>query len=302
MHRFLLSLCALLLLTQPAYAQDRDRARERENRDRIERLERQVRQVQRRVYPDGPPADTAGFYDEPVATRQSVDIMTGRIEALERQVTTLVRQSEEAQFRLGQMEADVARLRATVEELRSAPPPPAPTPMVETPAAPDDALSGGADAGAVAAAPPPAAARPVAVIPITDPVRLADGEEAYNVGFRLWDAGDFDGAIRQLDAMIAQYPGHPKLSWARNLKGRALLDANRPREAAEVLLANYRGDETGERAADSLYFLGQALMRLNQPSQACRVYDELEDVYGGAMRSFLAERLPAARAAARCDG
>ena len=101
--------------------------------------------------------------------------------------------------------------------------------------------------------------------------------------------------------MVEQYPGHPNVSWANNLKGRALLDANRPRDAAEVLLANYRGDPEGARAADSLYFLGQALMRLDQPGQACRAYDELEEVYGGNMRSFITERLPAARSAARCS-
>ncbi|MCJ8190793.1 tetratricopeptide repeat protein [Sphingomicrobium aestuariivivum] len=303
MHRLLLSLCALLLVSQPAYAQDSDRARERENRDRIERLERQVRQMQRRVYPDGQPANTAGFYDEPVATRQSVDIMTGRVEALERQMTTLVRQSEESQYRLGQMEAEVARMRAAIEDLRSAPPP-APVvqqPVVETPVEPDDALSGDdADDDSTAAATP--AQRPVAVIPITDPARLADGEEAYNEGYRLWNAGDNAGAIRQLTAMVEQYPGHPKASWARNLKGRAQLDANRPRDAAETLLDNYRTDPSGERAADSLYFLGQALMRLDQPGQACRAYDELAEVYGGSMRGYIAERLPAAMAAARCDG
>ncbi|WP_265587075.1 tetratricopeptide repeat protein [Sphingomicrobium arenosum] len=302
MQRFFLSLLAVLLIAQPAYAQDSDRARERENRDRIERLERQVRQVQKRVYPDGRPADTAGYYDEPVATRQSVDIMTGRVEALERQMTTLVRQSEEAQYRLGQMEAEIARLRATVEELRAAPPPAAPQPVVETRVAPDDGLTDEGDDEMDAPATRVAETRPVAVIPITDPARLADGEEAYNVGFRLWDAGDNNGAIRQLDAMIEQYPGHPKVSWARNLKGRALLDANRLREAAEVLLDNYRSDSEGERAADSLYFLGQALMRLDQPGQACRVYDELETVYGNGMRAYIAERLPAAMAAARCDG
>lgn len=301
MFRLLLSLCALLLVIQPAHAQD-DRSRERENRDRIERLERQVRQMQKRVYPDGQPASTAGYYDEPVATRQSVDILTGRIEALERQITTLVRQSEEAQYRLGQMEAEMARQRAEVQEIRTAPPPAAPAPIVETAVEPDEGMSnedeedGDLDAGTAATTP---SAPPVAAM--TDPARLADGEEAYNEGYRLWNAGDNAGAVRQLDAMVAQYPGHPKVSWARNLKGRALLDANRPREAAEALLSNYRDDPAGERAADSLYFLGQALMRLDQAGQACRAYDELAEVYAGSMRAYLSERLPAARAAARCE-
>ena len=295
MTRFLLSLLAILLVANPAYAQESDRSRERENRDRINRLERQVRQMQDRVYPDGAPASTAGYADEPVATRSSVDILTGRVQAMESQITTLIRQSEEAGYRIGQMEAEIARLRGELEAARAAPP--APATVVE----PDDNTMMDEDPVETASndarptpPPPPAANR-------NDPNWLAEGEEAYNIGFRSWDARNFDAAIRELDAMVAAYPGHPKVSWARNLKGRAQLDASRPREAAETLLANYRADPQGERAADSLYFLGQALMRLDQPGQACRVYDELEDVYAGSMREFITTRLPAARSAARCS-
>ncbi|MDB5668140.1 MAG: hypothetical protein JWL74_1090, partial [Alphaproteobacteria bacterium] len=40
--------------------------------------------------------------------------------------------------------------------------------------------------------------------------------------------------------------------------------------------------------------------RLNRRSEACPVYDELEQTYPN-MRSFLRERLPAARRTARCS-
>ena len=39
----------------------------------------------------------------------------------------------------------------------------------------------------------------------------------------------------------------------------------------------------GERAPDSLYYLGQALMKLGQPAQACNAYAELDEVYGSKM-------------------
>ena len=300
MTRIFLSILALLLLIDPAFAQESDRSRERENRDRINRLERQVRQMQERVYPDGAPASTAGYADEPVATRSSVDILTGRLQSMESQLTTLVRQAEEAQYRIGQMEAEISRLRGEMQAMRDTPPPP-PQPIEDgpIPVEPDNGIGDGA--GPIPAEPNPPRVAAVDPANLADPQWLADGKEAYDAGFRLWDARDFTGAIRQLDAMVEQYPGHPNVSWANNLKGRALLDANRPRDAAEVLLANYRGDPEGARAADSLYFLGQALMRLDQPGQACRAYDELEEVYGGNMRSFITERLPAARSAARCS-
>jgi len=85
----------------------------------------------------------------------------------------------------------------------------------------------------------------------------------------------------------------------RNLQGRAYLDENKPATAARILLANYQENPRGERAADSLFYLGASLTRLNRRTEACRVYDELAQVYP-SMRDFIRTRLPEARAAARC--
>ena len=74
-------------------------------------------------------------------------------------------------------------------------------------------------------------------------------------------------------------PKHRRTSYANNLIGRSLLAKGDARGAAQVLLANYRGNPRGERAPDSLFYLGQALMQLGQPGQACKAYAELESVY-----------------------
>ena len=79
-----------------------------------------------------------------------------------------------------------------------------------------------------------------------------------------------------------------------------MLDKGQPRAAAEVLLANYRGNPKGERAADSLFYLGQSLIKLGQPSQACKAYAELEDVYGASLRAPLRKDLPSAKSSAKC--
>ena len=95
--------------------------------------------------------------------------------------------------------------------------------------------------------------------------------------------------------MAKAYPEHRRVSWAHNLAGRALLDKGQPRAAAEALLANYRRDPKGERAQDSLFYLGQALMKLGQPGQACKAYAELEDVYGTSLRAPLRAQLGGAK-------
>jgi TolA-binding protein len=101
--------------------------------------------------------------------------------------------------------------------------------------------------------------------------------------------------------MASSFPGHRRVSWANNLAGRAMLDKGDYRAAAEALLANYRADPQGERAPDSLYYLGQASFKLRQPQQACKAYAELENVYGQSLRSDLRRLLPAAKSEAKCS-
>jgi len=135
----------------------------------------------------------------------------------------------------------------------------------------------------------------------TAPAVAADpAEAAYDAGFRLWEAGRYDQAIAALQKMAKDYPSHRRVSWAHNLAGRAMLDKGQYRAAAEALLANYRRDPQGERAQDSLFYLGQSLMKLGQASQACKAYGELESVYAGKLRAPLKADLPAAKSAAKC--
>ena len=106
-------------------------------------------------------------------------------------------------------------------------------------------------------------------------------------GFRLWEAGQYDQAIAALKSFTAAYPKHRRVSYANNLIGRSLLDKGDARGAASALLANYRTNPSGERAPDSLLYLGQALMKLGQPGQACKAYGELDAVYGAKVRPDL---------------
>ena len=99
----------------------------------------------------------------------------------------------------------------------------------------------------------------------------------------------------------ATYPKHRRVSYANNLIGRALLDKGDARGAAEALLANYRSNPGGERAPDSLFYLGQALMKLGQPGQACKAYGELDAVYGAKIRPDLKKLEADAKAQAQCS-
>ena len=65
--RLTIAIAALLVGATPALAQREQATPEQ----RIERLEKQLRQVQRQIFPKGQPADTAGYSDEPAATQSS---------------------------------------------------------------------------------------------------------------------------------------------------------------------------------------------------------------------------------------
>jgi len=265
---------------------------------RLERLERQIQQIQRQVFPRGRPADTAGFSDEPAATQSSVVTLDQRLDALERQMADILRQTEENGNRMRALEGDIAKARtdqdqriATLEQrineaaVAATPVTPAvePTqkPSVARPETDAGPTSGSATGGETASA--------------SDP-----GEDAYTEGFHLWEAGRYDEASKSLRAFTSAYPRHRRISHAKNLIGRAQLDKGDARDAASTLLANYRSNPDGARAQDSLYYLGQALMKLGQPGQACKAYAELETVYGAKVRADLKKQIATAKSDAQC--
>ena len=299
--RLTVAIAALLVGVAPAQAQREQATPEQ----RIERLEKQLRQVQRQVFPKGQPADTAGFSDEPAATQSSFRTLDDRLNGLERQLADVLRQSEENGHRVTVAEAELARLRSDQEQRLAALERAAAAAAAQVPVA----MPGAVDSGPApvtqkpkpqaTTGPRPApvqAAEAAPVDPANDPAELA-----YDEGFQLWKAGKYDSAITRLRAFSSAYPKHRRASWANNLAGRALLDKGEPRAAAEALLSNYRSNPKGERAQDSLYYLGQALMQLNQPTQACKAYSELEVVYGPALRAELKRLLSAAKSDARCS-
>jgi TolA-binding protein len=267
----------------PATAQS-DRAAER----RLEKIEAELRAVQRKVFPGGRqatvepeigPAVSAGPAPG-IPAGSAVADMTARIDALEAQLARLTGQAEENGNKLRQLSESMNRLKTDTEARLAA---------AERPVAP------------VETAPQLAAEQVVAPkAAVLTSAGSADPEQAYLAGFKLWEQKRYADAQTALDAMAKQHPKHPKASWARNLAGRALLDDGKPAAAAKILFANYEADPKGERAADSLFYLGQALTRLRKNTEACQVYSELQDVFGAGLREAIRKDLPAARKAAGC--
>lgn len=294
-------IAALLLATTAAPLAAQDQAAVGQ---RVDRLEREMRAVQRKVFPGGNQQ-----YFEPEISQQApapadngvpagnpLSDLTNRISSLEQELARLTGQVEQNSFKIRQIEEQMNRFKGDAEFRLNT--------LEGNPTAPT-----GAPAAASASAPPPKpaadapAAAPVTALAASKREPTGDaGEDAYLAGYDLWAAKQYPAAEKQLRDVIAKYPNHKRASFARNLLGRSLLDGGQPAKAAQVFLENYKTLPRGERAPDSLYFLGQSLMALKpaKADQACEVYRELEDVYGTTIAAPLKERVTKAKTAAKC--
>jgi TolA-binding protein len=119
-------------------------------------------------------------------------------------------------------------------------------------------------------------------------------------GYRLWEAKRYAEAEKALKDAVAKHPKHRRASYAQNLLGRTYLDSGKPSLASIAFYDSYRKMPDGERAPQSLYYLGQALMVLKKPADACKVYDELSDVYASKIDARMKADIAKGRAAAKC--
>ena len=288
-------------LSAPAFAQS-------DGEVRIKKLEAEVRALQRKVFPgsDGkyfeaeiarPAATTTG---PAVAITGPVNDLMGRIDAVEGALARITAQSEENANRMGKLEA-----RLTALEGGNAAAVPAPTASVAKPTSITGALSANTAAmtspANSAAGARPSAGRIAAVAAIDRPVGGDKAEDDYLYGYRLWEAKFFPEAAQQLKATADKYPKGKRISYVRNLLGRSYLDDAKPGTAAQVFLQNYQADKAGDRAADSLLYLGVAMTRLKETQRACTALAEFADVYAVEAAGRLANQYGNAKSAVKCN-
>lgn len=279
---------------------------------RVDRLEREMRAVQRKVFPAGVPLEaeiSRAPATAPTGTGSSAPIadLTARVNALESQLASITGQVEQNSFKLKQLEDSFNKYKADTESRLLAPDVPATRPTL--PATP---ASDPAPVKPVPAKPAPVAEKPAAppvaseerkagVAAIERPKTGNDADDAYTYGYRLWDAKYYPEAQAQLKATVEKFGTSSVASKAQNLLGRAYLDDAKPALASVAFYENYQKRPRGERAPDSLAWLGEALIQLKKPADACNVYAELEQVYGASLSSALRGMMDRGRVKAKCS-
>ncbi len=293
---------------------------------RVDKLEKEMKAVQRKIFPNGAPIDPelgpiSGTVNG-VPSAGPVADLTNRVDALENQLKTLTGQIEQNTNRISKLEAAVKAMKAADEpspmgtnvpdpEL-PAPKPPAPKPMAAAPLpAPKPTVTHASTRPTLSA--PSAPSTKPAVATKIDPKRKAavaaveipdtgDAvEDAYTYGFRLWTAKLYPEAQVKLKEFAAKNAKHRRASYAQNLLGRAYLDEGKPALASVAFYENYTKNPKGERASESLYYLGVALTKLNKLPDACKVYDEFGDVYGAKAGMDLKAKVAQGRTNAKCS-
>lgn len=266
---------------------------------RLKKVEAEVRALQRKVFPGGdgkyfspeitgPAAAPTPAPGQPASTPLT-DVLS-RLDAVEGQLQHLTGQVEQNTNRINQLEAKLAAQA------------PAPAPMPVDPAGPQpsasqsnlSAMSGGSlQPAAVKPAAKPAELKPaVETKPVGPSNARLDGVKAvikpqtadaaddeYSYGFRLWEAKYYPEAEQQLKLYLEKYPKHARVSWGRNLLGRAYLDDGKPLEAAKWFVQNYQADKRGDRAPDSLLYLGISMKQMKDTKRACIALAEFSETY-----------------------
>ncbi|MEO1220266.1 MAG: hypothetical protein AAFY42_02790 [Pseudomonadota bacterium] len=288
----------------PAVAQDDTEAR-------LRRAEAEIRALQRSVFPGGDgrffePSISSNNNQQPAqnTARPSTSAVTdilARLDAMELQLQRLTALTEENNNALSSLDTRVVALE-TAGAARTVP---ADDGGIGAATESNlEAMTGGSASGggageeqaaseAETTAPPttgPSAERVAGVQAITKPQTDDAGDDEYSYGFRLWNAGYFPEARQQLASFVEQYPSHPRVTYGRNLLGRAFLDDDMPEEAARWFLRNYQADRTARRAPDSLLFLAESMIAMEDTRRACIALAEFGETYPAVATGRLADQ------------
>ncbi len=283
---------ALLATSTPALPQDAN------DEARLRRLEAEVRALQRKVFPGGD-----GRYFEPqisaqpttptapsTSTTAVTDILT-RLDALERQLQQQTAVNEENTNAIRLLSERVNTLEGTrAAAVVTTPVPSTTSPSTSSPGASTSAGQAG-----------PTQERLARVQAIAKPQTGDAADDEYSYGFRLWEAKLYPEAQQQLTMFVEKNPGHWRTTYGRNLLGRAYLDDGKAKEAAPWFLKNYQEDKTGARAGDSLLYLAQSMIALDDTRRACIALAEFSETYPALASGRLQSQYDANRRKVKCN-
>lgn len=288
MHKFCSGLAAILLAALPftgsALAQDRSTS------DRLDRLERDLNQVQRQLYRNEVP--TSGPAGVPATGDGSTALNIGiRMDQLEEQMRTLTGHVEEVQNGISelknrldkQQQDDEQRFGALEHPDGGAAPAgkPADTPRGGKPVSPGGAgnpdlpPSTGGFLGAPGQGGAPAAS-PTAGKAVAATLPNGSATDQYNYAFGLLRSQDYPAAESAFSQFVQKHPQDELAGNAQYWLGETFFVRNDYNSAAAAFAKGYQAYPKSPKAQDNLLKLGVSLGNVGKKQEACFAFAKLE--------------------------
>lgn len=294
--------------------------------DRMGRLEREMQNIERKVYTNDMPMATSGGKRETQIAQAGNFAVEDRMNGLERQVTSLTGQVEDLDIKIRQLTARLDKLTTDLEfrisQLESgqggaarppvagvAPPPSqpqSPPPQVGRPSVGQPVQLPSTAPLTQPQQPPPQAGvlrPPQQGQPYTPSTPAPAGgtvEQQYEAAQQMLRAGQYANAEQILRDLVARNPRHQLAASAQYWLGETYYVRQDYQNAAVAFADGYKNYPKGNKAPDTLLKLGMSLSAQKKDQDACAVYDRLNKEYPTAPE-IVRRRATEERRKSRCS-
>lgn len=285
-------LSAAFPAVEPALAQEHDLS---PLLDRLDRMEREMNQLQRQVYRGGGGAPVGVASGD--GTVVSAEL---RMDQLETNMRTLTGRIEETSFGIEQLKTRFEKFTSDVDSRLSALEHAGDHEHAGVPASSPPAAS-------AAAAKQPGAAGVLGQLPGGGGTQTASKgaasegavlqgstpQEQYNYAFGLLRQADYAAAEQALHAFVHRYPADPLAGNAQYWLGETYFVRKDYANAASTFAEGFKKYPQGGKGPDNLLKLGMSLGSLGQKKEACLTFNQFDSAYpkaAGAFRDRLAQQ------------
>lgn len=221
--------------------------------DRMDRLERDITLMQRRLYKNGQEKGAAVVQDSSQFQEGSVQHLYAKINELERLVAQMTSQMEENAHQLSVLQEDLKRINADVDfrlnEMKNA------------------------SASAVAAE-----EKKETVEDKKEEKKEApkDAKSAYNEAYNLLKQFKYEEAEEALQAFLKDYPDDELAGNAQYWLGETYYARKQYESAAVAFATGFKKYEKNTKAPDNLLKLGLSMQQLGKKKEACTAFKSLK--------------------------
>jgi tol-pal system protein YbgF len=307
--QFSVASAALVFLADPALSQNNDL---RPILDRLDRMERDMNQLQRQVYRGG--SSGAPTPVAPADSGSSAVTAEIRMDQLEAQMRTLTGTLEEQTYNIDQLKIRLDKLVSDVDlrltalehpdaggsaaaasgaQANAAPAPSAapparaagtdqPTPPAGAGANPDAPASASGTLGTLSTGSGAQVASRMPAKPGGGPLPSGSAQDQYNYAFGLLRQADYPGAEEALRAFVQRYPNDALAGNAQYWLGETFYVRKDYNNAAAAFAEGYRKYPQSGKGADSLLKLGLSLSNVGQKKEACLTLGQLNHDFPNA--------------------